>query len=392
MGKESGSVDLGLSEEQRMVQEMARDFAEKEIAPYVEEDEENHYYRREILTKMGELGLLGWSIPEEYGGNGMGWLEAVTALYEIAKVHTSWRLSVSGNCWGPALTINEWGTEEQKQRYIPGLVNGKYVGSFAMTEANTGSDVAGMKTYAEDKGDHFLVNGTKMWISGGHTCDVGLLYVVTERGAGAKGLSCLIVDYNNTPGVTRIPILKKVGMWPAPTSELVFENAVIPKENLLGPVNKGFQICMWMLNNTRMGCAAGGAALSAACLEGAVQYAKERTQFGKPIGQYQMIQQQIAEMKLEDEAARHLVYHAAWLKEKKLPSQQATSLAKLFSCNAAVHAANMAMKLYGSYGYSTEYPCGRWLRDAKQFETLEGTSNIHMQIIAKIELGYQPNR
>lgn len=385
-------MDFGLTEEQKMVQDMARNFAAKEIAPYVEEDEDNHYYRREILTKMGELGLLGWSIPEEYGGNGMGWMEAVSALYEIAKVHTSWRLSISGNVWGPAMTINHWGTEEQKQKYIPGLVSGKTVGSFAITEANTGSDVASMKTVAVDKGDHWLVNGSKMWISGGHTCDVGLLYAVTEKGAGAKGLSCFIVDYNNTPGITRIPILKKVGMWPAPTSELVFENAVIPKENLLGPLNKGFLICMFMLNNTRMGCATGSAALSAACLEGAVQYANERTQFGKQIGKYQMVQQQLAEMKLEDEAAKYLVYHAAWLKENNMASQQATSMAKLFGCNAAVYGANMAMKVYGSYGYSTEYPCGRWLRDAKQFETLEGTSNIHMQIIANIELGYQPNR
>ena len=385
-------MDFALTEEQRMVQEMASDFAEKEIAPFVEEDEDNHYYRREILTKMGDLGLLGWSIPEEYGGNGMGWMEAVVALYEIAKVHTSWRLSISGNVWGPAMTINNWGTEEQKQKYIPGLVSGKTVGSFAITEANTGSDVASMKTFAQDKGDHWLVNGSKMWISGGHTCDIGLLYAVTEKGAGTKGLSCFIVDYNNTPGITRIPIHKKVGMWPAPTSELVFENAVIPKENLLGPVNKGFLICMSMLNNTRMGCATGSAALAAACLEGSVQYATERTQFGKQIGEYQMIQQQIAEMKLEDEAAKYMVYRAAWLKENKLPNQQATSMAKLMGCNAAVHGANMAMKIYGSYGYSTEYPCGRWLRDAKQFETLEGTSNIQMQIISKIELGYQPNR
>jgi len=385
-------MDFALTEEQIMVQEMARNFAEKEIAPYIEQDEENHYYRREILTKMGELGLLGWSIPEEYGGNGMGWMEGVIALYEIAKVHTSWRLSISGNCWGPALTINKFGTEEQKQKYIPGLVSGEYVGSFAITEANSGSDVASMKMTAEDKGDHFVLNGSKMWISGGHVSDVGLVYAVTKPGAGAKGISCFIVDYNNTPGIERIPIHTKFGMWPAPTSELVFENAIIPKENLLGPLNEGFKICMWMLNNTRMGCATGAAALSAACLEGSVQYANERIQFGQPIGKFQMIQQQIAEMKLEDEAAKYLVYKAAWLKDHNLPSQQATSMAKLYACKAAVNAANLAMKIYGSYGYSTEYPCARWLRDAKQFETLEGTSNIHTMIVAGIELGYQPDR
>ncbi|MDR0839277.1 MAG: acyl-CoA dehydrogenase family protein [Oscillospiraceae bacterium] len=385
-------MDFGFSEDQKMIAELAADFAKKEIAPHIEEDEENHFYRRDILTQMGELGLLGFNIPEEYGGNGLGWMEAVAALYEIAKVHTSWRLSISGNVWGPALTILEYGTEEQKQAYIPGLCSGEFAGSFAITEANSGSDVSGMKMTAKDDGDFWVLNGSKMWISGGHTSDIGLVYAKTDPTAGGKGISCFIVDYNNTEGVERIPIHKKVGMWPAPTSELVFDNARIPKANLLGPLNRGFQICMWMLNNTRMGCATGGAALSAACLEGAVQYANERTQFGQPIGKFQMIQQQIAEMKLEDEAALALVYKAAWLKENKLPNQQATSIAKLFGSNAAVHAANLAMKIYGSYGYSDEYPCGRWLRDAKQFEILEGTSNIHMGIVAGIELGYQPNR
>ncbi|MDR3072413.1 MAG: acyl-CoA dehydrogenase family protein [Clostridiales Family XIII bacterium] len=385
-------MDFGLTEEQQMVQDMAKRFAEDEIAPYIEEDEENHHYRREILTKMGELGLLGWSIPEEYGGNGMGWMEAVTALYEIAKVHTSWRLSISGNCWGPAFTINEYGTEEQKQKYIPGLVSGEFVGSFAITEANVGSDVGAMKTTAEDKGDHWLLNGSKMWISGGHTCDVGLVYAVTREGGGVKGLSCFVIDYRDIEGCERIPIHSKVGMWPAPTSELVFENCKIPKDALLGEEGKGFQICMWMLNNTRMGCATGSAALAAACGEGAAQYCNERIQFGQPIGKFQAIQHQIATLKLEEDAAKYLVYRAAWLKENKLPSQQATSIAKVYGCKAAVEGANLAMKIYGAYGYSTEYPCGRWLRDAKQFETLEGTSNIHMGIIGGIELGYQPNR
>ncbi|MDD4802601.1 MAG: acyl-CoA dehydrogenase family protein, partial [Syntrophomonas sp.] len=306
--------------------------------------------------------------------------------------HTSWRLAISGNCWGPAFTINQYGTEEQKQKYIPALLDGSSVGSFAMTEANVGSDVAAMKTFAEDKGDHWLINGTKMWISGGHYSNTGLLYAVTEKGAGARGLSCFIIDYDNTPGVTRNPIHSKVGMWPAPTSEMVYENAIVPKENLLGPLGKGFQICMWQLGNTRMGCATGGASLGAACTEGAAQYAMERTQFGKPIGHYQMIQQQLADMKIEDEAAKWLCLYAAWLKENKMPSSQATSIAKLAGCHAAVNGANAAMKIYGAYGYSTEYPCGRWLRDAKQFETLEGTSNIHSQIVARIEMGQIPNR
>jgi len=385
-------MDFSLTDEQQMVQDMARNFAEKEIAPYVEEDEKNHHYRREILTKMGELGLLGWTLPEEYGGNGMGWQEGCIALYEIAKVHTSWRLAISGNNWGPAMTINEYGTKEQKEKFIPGLLEGTSVGCFAITEPNTGSDVASMKTNAVDKGDHWLINGTKTWISGGHSADIGLLYAVTEKGKGAKGISCFVIDYNNTPGIERIPIHDKVGMWAAPTSELIFENAVVPKENLLGELNKGFFICMWQLNNTRMGCATGSAALSRACLDGAVQYATERMQFGVPIGKHQMIQAQIAEMIIEDEAAKNLVFRAAWLKDNGLPSQQAVSTAKLAGCQAAVHGANLAMKIYGSYGYSDEYPCGRWLRDSKQFETLEGTSNMHQQIIANIELGFSPNR
>lgn len=386
-------LDFSLSEEQQMVQDMARDFAEKEIAPYVDQDEENHYYRREVLSKMGELGLLGWTLPEEYGGNGMGWTEAVLAQFEIAKPHTSWRLSISGNNWGPAMTINKFGTEEQKAKWIPGFLDGSLVGSFGITEPNSGTDVASMKTFAEDKGDHWLVNGTKMWISGGHVSDVGLLYAVTEKGMGAKGISAFVVDYNESvEGMTRNPIHTKVGMWAAPTSEMVYENVVIPKENLLGERGKGFQECMWQLNNTRVGCANGAASLSRACLEGAVAYANERTQFGKPIGKFQLVQEQITNMLLEDEAALWLVRKAAWLKDQGLPNQQAVSMAKLSSAHAAVNGANMAMKVYGSYGYSTEYPCGRWLRDSKQFETLEGTSNIHTTIVANIELGYAPNR
>jgi glutaryl-CoA dehydrogenase (non-decarboxylating) len=270
-------------------------------------------------------------------------------------------------------------------------VSGEYIGSFAMTEADVGSDVAAMKCYAEDKGDYFLLNGSKMWITNGSICHHGLLYVKTDRNAGARGITCLIMDYS-LPGIIRKPIQDKVGLWASDTAEITFEDVKVPKILVLGEINKGFQICMTQLNHTRLGCAAGALGLSGACLETSIKYANERRQFGNPIGRYQLIQQQIVEMKMEHEALAALVYKAAWLKDQGMPSQMETSVAKLFGAKAAVHAANECMKLFGSYGYSNEYPCGRFLRDSKQFEILEGTSNMHTMIIANVALGYSQNR
>ena len=384
-------MDFALTEEQKMVQKMARDFAEKEIAPYVDQDEENHHWRKEIFDKMAELGLFGFCIDEEYGGNGMGFLEGALVIEQVAKVHTSWRMAFNMQDWGTSLTIQKFGTEEQKKFYIPKFVKGEYVGSFAMTETDVGSDVAAMKCRAEDKGDHFLINGNKMWITNGTVCDHGLLYVKTDKDAGAKGITCLIMDYG-LPGITRKAIETKVGLWASDTAEIVFENVKVPKELVLGKVGQGFSICMAQLNSTRLGCSAGSLGLSGACLEASVRYATERTQFGQQIGKYQLIQQQIAEMEMEHAALEYMVYKAAWLKDQGLPNQMETSRSKLFGAKASVHAANECMKLYGSYGYSTEYPCGRFLRDSKQFETLEGTSNMHTQIVANAVLGYSPNR
>ncbi len=387
-------MDFELTEEQRMLQDMAKNFAESEIAPHVEEDEKNEHWRREIFDKMAELGFFGFSIDEQYGGNGMGFLEGALAIEQVAKVHTSWRMAFNMQDWGPALTIQKFGTEEQKQQYIPKFVSGEYVGNFAMTEANVGSDVAAMTTHAEDKGDHFVINGSKMWITNGTVADYGLLYVNTAKGAGAKGITCFIIDYN-LPGITRTKIHEKVGLWASDTAEITFEDVKVPKEAVLGGpdyLNKGFQICMTQLNATRLGCSAGSLGLSGAILEASVAYANERTQFGSPIGRYQLIQQQIAEMKMEHEALAAMVYKAAWLKDKGLPNQMETSMSKLFGAKAVVHAANECMKLFGSFGYSLEYPCGRFLRDSKQFETLEGTSNMHTMIVANTALGYAPNR
>jgi glutaryl-CoA dehydrogenase (non-decarboxylating) len=384
-------MDFALTEEQQMLQDMAKNFAEGEIAPYVDEDEENHHWRKEIYDQMAELGFFGFSIDEEYGGNGMGFVEGALAIEQVAKIHTSWRMAFNMQDWGPALTIQKFGTEEQKRKYIPKFASGEYIGNFAMTEPDFGSDVAGMKCRAEDKGDYFLVNGAKVFATNGTIVDHGLLYVKTDKDAGAKGVTCLIMDYS-LPGITRKKMTEKVGLWASDTGEVTFEDVEVPKELVLGGVNKGFAICMTQLNATRLGCAAGALGLSAACLEASIQYAQERNQFGKPIGRYQLIQQQIAEMKIEHEALAALIYKAAWLKDHNIPNVMETSMAKLFSAKVAVHAANECMKLHGSYGYTTEYPCGRFLRDSKQFETLEGTSNMHTMIVANAALGYSPNR
>jgi glutaryl-CoA dehydrogenase (non-decarboxylating) len=384
-------MNFALTEEQKILQEMAKNFAENEIKPHVEEDEKNQYWRKEIFDKMAELGFFGFCIDEKYGGNGMGFLEGVLVIEQIAKVHTSWRMAFNMQCWGPSLTIQKFGTEEQKQHYIPKFVGGEYVGSFAMTETDVGSDVAGMKCLAEDKGDYYLLNGNKMWITNGTVSDHGLLYVKTNKDAGAKGITCFIMDYS-LPGITRKKLHEKVGLLASDTAEITFEDVKVPKKLVLGEVNKGFQICMTQLNATRLGCSAGALGLSGAILEASIKYANERAQFGQPIGKYQLIQQQIAEMKMGHEALSFLVYKAAWLKDRGLPNVMETSMSKLYGAKEVVHAANECMKLFGSFGYSEEYPCGRFLRDSKQFETLEGTSNMHTMIVANAALGFAPNR
>ncbi|MDX9816069.1 MAG: acyl-CoA dehydrogenase family protein [Smithellaceae bacterium] len=384
-------MNFALTEEQKILQEMAKNFAENEIKPHVEEDEKNQYWRKGIFDKMAELGFFGFCIDERYGGNGMGFLEGVLVIEQIAKVHTSWRMAFNMQCWGPSLTIQKFGTEEQKQHYIPKFVSGEYVGSFAMTETDVGSDVAGMKCLAEDKGDYYLLNGNKMWITNGTVSDHGLLYVKTNKDAGAKGITCFIMDYS-LPGITRKKLHEKVGLLASDTAEITFEDVKVPKKLILGEVNKGFQICMTQLNATRLGCSAGALGLSGAILEASIKYANERAQFGQPIGKYQLIQQQIAEMKMGHEALSFLVYKAAWLKDRGLPNVMETSMSKLYGAKEVVHAANECMKLFGSFGYSEEYPCGRFLRDSKQFETLEGTSNMHTMIVANAALGFAPNR
>lgn len=385
-------MNFELNEEQRLIQDTARRFAAEQIAPTLEDEERKHEFRAERVAQMGALGFFSCGVPEELGGSGMGFMESVLMAEQIAKVSASWRLPFNMQNLGPALTVAKFGTDAQTKKYVPGWVAGTQLGFFAMTEPNTGSDVSSMKTHAVDKGDHWEVHGNKMWISQAHVGDAGLLYAYTDRSLGNKGITAFIIEPKKMKGCGARAIETKLGLHCAPTGEFVFDGMPVPKENVLGKPGDGFRICMWQLNQTRLGCAAGALGVAGGALELAINYANERTQFGKPIAQHQMIQAQIAEMVVEHQAAQMLVYRAAWLKDQGRPNQYETSVAKLAASEAAVHAANECIKIFGSYGFSTEFPAERFYRDAKSLQIVEGTSNIQKIIIAGMACGTTPNR
>jgi glutaryl-CoA dehydrogenase (non-decarboxylating) len=385
-------MNFELSEEQRLIQDTARRFAAEQIAPTLVEEERKHEFRAERVAQMGSLGFFSCGLPEELGGSGMGFMESALMAEQIARVSASWRLPFNMQNLGPALTVAKFGTDAQRRKYVPGWVAGTQLGFFAMTESNTGSDVASMKTHAVDRGDHWEVHGNKMWISQAHVGDAGLLYAYTDRAQGNKGMTAFIIEPKKMKGCSARAIETKLGLHCAPTGEFVFEGMQVPKENVLGKPGDGFRICMWQLNQTRLGCASGALGVAGGALDLAIAYANERTQFGKPIAQHQMIQAQIAEMVVEHQAAQMLVYRAAWLKDQGKPNQYETSVAKLAASEAAVHAANECMKIFGSYGFSTEYPAERFYRDAKSLQVVEGTSNIQKIIISGMATGATPNR
>jgi len=385
-------MNFELTDEQQLIQDTARRFALEDIAPTLEEEEKNHEFRIDRVKRMGELGFFSCVLAEENGGSGMGYLESVLIAEQISKVSASWRLPFNMQNLGPALTVEKFGSAEQKKKYIPDWVNGTRLGFFAMTEPNTGSDVASMKTTAKDMGDHWEINGSKTWISNAHIGDAGLLYACTDREKKHKGISAFIIEPKNMENCTARPIETKLGLHCSPTGEFAFNGAKIPKDAILGEPGEGFKICMWQLNNTRLGCAAGALGVAGGALDLAIHYANERKQFGKPISEYQMIQSQIAEMAAQHHAAQLLVYRAAYLKDQGKPNQYETSIAKLYASETAVHAANECMKIFGSYGFSTEFPAERFYRDAKSLQIVEGTSNIQKLIISGIALGKTPNR
>jgi glutaryl-CoA dehydrogenase (non-decarboxylating) len=381
-------MNFALSEELEMLRGMVRDFAAEKIAPYADKWDEEHYFPYEEAVKpMGELGFFGTVIPEEYGGNNMGWLAAMILTEEIARGSSSLRVQINMQTLGCAFTIFRYGTEAAKKKYIQKLVSAEYMGGFAITEFNAGSDVMSMKSTAEDKGDHWLLNGSKTWISNASVADSIIYYAYTDRSKGSKGLSAFVLEPKNFNGV-RTTNLDKLGSRSSPTGEIYLDGTKIPKENILGNPGDGAKIVFGSLNQTRLSAAAGGVGLSQACLDSVLKYANEREQFGKPIGQYQMIQDMIAQMVCEIEAARLVVYKAAWQKDQgDLNNTLEVAQAKYLAGELATKCTNYAMRILGAYGYSTEYPVARYYRDAPTYSMVEGSANVCKFVIALDQLG-----
>lgn len=381
-------MDFGLSEELQMLKDMVRDFVEEKIAPFADEWEEKHYFPyEEAIKPMGELGFFGTVIPEEYGGNNMGWLAAIILTEEIARGCSALRVQINMQTTGMAFTICHYGDEEVKKKYVPKLVSAEYVGAFAMTEPNAGSDVMSMKSTAEDKGDHWLLNGYKTWISNSTSADAIMYYAYTDRYQGGKGLSAFIIEPKNFNGVTTTD-LDKLGTHATATGEVILENTKVPKENIIGKPGDGVKILFGSLANSRLSCAAGGVGLAQACLEAITKYAMEREQFGQPIGTFQMNQDMVAQLVAEIEAARLSCYKAAWQKDQgMLGNNMEVAQAKYLAGEIAYKASRYAMSILGAYGYSTEYPVARYYRDAPPYGMVEGSTNICKFIVAQDQLG-----
>ena len=380
-------MDFDLSEELLAIQEAARAFAEKEVAPTVDEDDREHRFRKDLVRKMGELGFFGCVVPEEYGGTDTGFVSLVVITEEIARIHSSLRVAINMQI-GPARALLEFGSEELKKRYLAGIATAELLSCFAITEPDAGSDVAAMRTRAERSGNSYILNGSKTWISNAQVADVALVYAYTDPEKKHRGISAFMVDLKQ-PGVTSKAIEEKLGTNASPTGELFFDNCKVPKENLVGNEGDGFKICMTDLNHTRLSCGAGAVGLARACREASVKYANQRVQFGQKIGEYQMIQDWIAQMLVQEEAARLLLYRAGALKDKGRPNNLETSMAKYYAGETAAFAADCALKIYGAWGYSKEYPVERFFRDSRSYQIVEGSANIQKLIIAQDALGYR---
>ena len=382
-------MDFKLSEELVMLQDMVRAFAAGKIAPYADEWDAKHYFPYEEAVKpMAELGLFGTVIPEEYGGNMMGWLAAMIITEEIARASSSLRVQINMQELGCAYTILRYGSDELKKKYIPKLVSAETLGAFAITEPQAGSDVMAIKSTAEDKGDHWLLNGTKTWISNATVGGINIYYAYTDRSQGARGLSAFVLELDTKDNGITVTDLDKMGSRSSPTGEIILENTKVPKGNILGKPGDGAKIVFGSLAQSRLSAAAGGVGLAQACLDAVTKYAMEREQFGQAIGMFQMNQDLVAQMVTDIEAARMMVYKAAWQKDQgNLNNNLEVAQAKYLAGELAYKCSQYAMRILGAYGYSTEYPVARYFRDAPTYAMVEGSANVCKFIIAQDQLG-----
>jgi butyryl-CoA dehydrogenase len=379
-------MDFDLTEEQIMIRNLMKDFAKNEIIPKMRDDDRNERFPTDILEKMAPLGLLGAPLPEEYGGMGIDHVAYALMIEELGYASFALRSIVSAHISLFQQTLNQWGTEEQKQKYLPRTTKGELLGCFATTEPNVGSDVSSIETSAVRDGGKWRLNGNKMWISNGGVAGVALVFAQADKAKKHRGITAFLVE-KGTPGFSSQDIHGKLGLRSANTAELIFEDCLVPEDSVLGQVGDGFKIAMTAFDEARLCVAAGSVGLAQACIDASVLYAQTRQQFGKPIGSYQLVQELIADMIVETEAARLLTYRAAYLKNKGVRNTVETSMAKYYATEVALRAANNAIQVHGGYGFSDEYPVERYYRDVKVGTLLEGTSQMHKLIIGREATG-----
>jgi alkylation response protein AidB-like acyl-CoA dehydrogenase len=376
-------MNFELTKEQQMIKEMVRDFAEKEIAPYAAKWDEEAYFPVEVFKKMGELGLLGIPFPEKYGGSGGDTISYAIAVEEIGRACGGTGLSYAAAVSLGASPIYYFGTEEQKQKWLVPMAKGETLGAFGLTEPNAGSDAGGTRTTAVLDGDEYVINGEKCWITNAQYSRQVIVTAVTGKDERGKNIISAIIVPTDTPGFTIRSNYDKMGVRASNTCELVFENVRVPKENVLGDPQKGFKQFLYTLDGGRISIAALAVGIAQAAFEKALQYAKERTQFGQTISKFQAIQFKLADMAMEIELARNMVYKAAWLKDQGKPFTKEASFAKLFASEMGFRVCNQAIQIHGGYGYMKEYGVERHLRDIKLMEIGEGTSEIQRLVIAR---------
>jgi butyryl-CoA dehydrogenase len=379
-------LDFELTDEQRLISESAREFSDREIAPRVRENDRAARFDRELASKLGEIGYLGAPVAEEYGGRGLDYLSYGLIVEQVGRVDSSARTVVSVQTSLVCGSIERWGTEKQKREWLPRLCSGESLGCFALTEPDFGSDAAGLRTRATRTDSGWSITGNKMWISMGNVAEIALVFAQTDPEKKHRGLACFLVP-TATAGYSSQEIHGKLGLRASDTAEISLDEIEVPEDAMLGEIGDGFKIAMSALDNGRYSVAAGCVGICDGCVDASVAYAKERRQFGVPIGSFQLIQELIAEMIVKRDAARMLVWRAGDLKNRGVRNTVETSIAKYYATEAAVDCANMAIQVHGGSGYVDDYPVERYLRDARVTTLYEGTSQIHKLIIGRDATG-----